>query len=70
MGNKILIRAIADGGNVDMKIGEYEPDSIQPVIDLFLEHQWLDGSGEIQRAHKVLLLVHDFMPFHIELSGD
>ncbi len=68
MSEKILLKAITDGGETDMKIGEYDASSIQPIIDLFLRYEWIDGEGDTHRAQRVYLLVHDFMPFHIELS--
>jgi hypothetical protein len=67
MTDKITIRALANGGMKDMKIGEYEPSSVQSVIDLFHNHQWLDDDGEERRMKGVLLVVHDFMPFHVEM---
>ena len=65
--DKITIRALANGGMKDMKVGEYEPSNVQSVIDLFLNNQWLDDDGEERRIKGVTLVVHDFMPFHIEL---
>lgn len=70
MSDKIVLKAITEDGENDMKIGKYEASSIQPIIDLFLKHEWLDAEGEVCRAQRVLLVVHDFMPFHIELSSE
>jgi len=52
----------------ELLVGQFEPKEIQPIIDLFLAHNWINPDGNELRATNVSLLVHDFTTFQVELA--
>ena len=64
--NKVKV-TISDGEEAYF-VGKFEPKEVQPVVDLFLAHDWLNPDGDAARVTKAYLLVHDFTSFQVELS--
>ena len=64
--NKIKVKAIFEED--EFVVGEFEPNEIQPIIDLFLGHGWISPEGDSAQATRVYLLVHDSRIFHVELT--
>ena len=64
--SKIKI-TLSDGEDVHF-VGEFEPKDVQPVVDLFLAHNWINPDGVDVKVTRVYLLVHDFTTFQVELS--